>query len=239
MLTPHPRPANGFDHAFAFVLALAFPLFAKLVVFPGLLAGLERGVPDARSSTYLMTIAIQWGLVALLAFVWWRLGRGAASLGLSMPRGWRLAVAVALPAVAVALTVLQSQALAARPELLEQARAEAGNLVGLLPHTPRELRLFIALAITAGVCEELLYRGFLVGYAARFMHPIAAVLVTAAVFGFGHLYQGIDGVIQTGIAGLIAGAMYLVTRSIWPLMLVHAIVDIGGGWVGYRIAAGG
>jgi uncharacterized protein len=237
MLAPHPRPVTVFDHAFAFVLVIALPLFAKLFVFPRLLGELARGAPDARSSSYLLTIVVQWGLVAALAIAWRTLGRTAPALGLARPAGWRLPVAIVLVALTAVVAFLQVQALGAQPVLAE-ARAQVGEMLGLLPHTPFELRLFVALAVTAGFCEELLYRGFLVGYAARFMHPVVAVLVTAAVFGFGHLYQGTEGMIQTGIAGLIAGAIYLVTRSIWPSILMHAIFDIGGGFAGYRIATG-
>ena len=50
--------------------------------------------------------------------------------------------------------------------------------------------------------------------------------------------ESMDGVLQTGIAGLIAGVIYLVTRSIWPGILIHAIVDIGGGFAGLKIATG-
>jgi membrane protease YdiL (CAAX protease family) len=237
MLVPHPRPATVFDHGHAFVLAVAFPLFAFLVVYPRLLEGIARGAPDARSSTYLITIVVQWTLVAVLALTWRRLGRTAPMLGLTRPRGWRLIVAIVLPVLAAAMAVLQVRALDS-PPVLAEARAQVGGLVGMLPHTTGELGLFLAVAITAGFCEELLYRGFLVGYAARVMHPLVAVLVTAVVFGFGHLYQGMDGVIQTGIAGLIAGVIYLVTRSLWPCILIHAIVDIGGGFAGLKIATG-
>jgi membrane protease YdiL (CAAX protease family) len=116
--------------------------------------------------------------------------------------------------------------------MLEQARSQLGEVRALLPHTSNELSLFMGLAVTAGICEELLYRGFLIAYAARFLPGWLAVIATALVFGFGHLYQGTSGAIQTGVVGLVMGALYLAIGSVWPLMMAHAIVDIGGGIAG-------
>lgn len=236
MFTPHPRPVTLFDHAFALMLAVAFPLFAKFYAFPKLLHEVDRGDPNARTSAYLMTIVIQWALVVVLALAWRRLARPGSTLGLDVPRGWRLALALALPLVAAALMVMQYHGIATSAEAMEHARVEMKEVSGLLPHTPFELRLFIALSTTAGICEELLYRGFLVGYAARFMPPPVAVFVTGVVFGFGHIYQGLGNAIQTGIVGIVAGSLYLLIGSIWPLMALHAIVDIGGGFVGWLVA---
>jgi len=124
-------------------------------------------------------------------------------------------------------------AIATQPAVREHLQDEMAEVAGLVPHTTSELGLFTALAITAGICEEVLYRGFLVGYAARFMPAWVAVIVTSAVFGFGHWYQGVGNAAQTGVVGLIMGVIYLVTGSIGAPIALHAIVDIAGGISGW------
>jgi uncharacterized protein len=230
------HPLSVFDHLFALFLVVGFPLLAKFYGYPRLLDALDRGEPDARTGAYLFTIALQWTLVAILAIAWWRLSRSATALGLAWPRGWRQILAYGIPALAIALAGLQYAAVMTQPLAIEQARTQMGDMIRMVPHTRAELNTFMVLSVTAGICEELLYRSFLVGYAARFMPPWIAAVVTGLVFGFGHIYQGIDGAIQTGVVGIIFGVLYVVIGSVWPLMAAHAIVDIGGGWVGHAVA---
>ncbi len=56
-------------------------------------------------------------------------------------------------------------------------------------------------------------------------------------FGLGHLYQGAAGVVKTGVSGLLAGLLYLLTGSLWIPMLLHAAVDLHAGALGYLAAS--
>ena len=56
--------------------------------------------------------------------------------------------------------------------------------------------------------------------------PVIIVIVTSAIFGIAHLYQGIRGMILTAAGGALAGCLYLVTHSIAPVMLLHFFIDI-------------
>ncbi len=232
------HPLRLFDHVFALFLMVGFPLLAKFWGYPQLLAALDRGDPGARTGSYLTTMAIQWMLVAILGIAWVRLARTTAALGWAWPRGWRRILAIALPVVAIVLAWLQYAAVTTQPMAMEQARTQMGDLVRMVPHTRAELNAFMALSVTAGFCEEMLYRSFLIGYVSRFMPPRVAAIATGIVFGFGHIYQGVDGAIQTGIVGIVLGILYVVMGSVWPLMAVHAIADIGGGWAGFAVASG-
>jgi membrane protease YdiL (CAAX protease family) len=97
--------------------------------------------------------------------------------------------------------------------------------------------VFLLLSLTAGVWEELLYRGFLVGFLEPRAGLLAAVVLSSAIFGLGHVYQGRRGILNTGLVGLVFAGLYALTRSLWWLMLAHALVDMAGGVVAFRIAA--
>nr|WP_321359502.1 CPBP family intramembrane glutamic endopeptidase [uncultured Hyphomonas sp.] len=82
-----------------------------------------------------------------------------------------------------------------------------------------------------GFAEELMFRGFVVGWGERLFGggAIFLVVLSAAVFGAAHLYQGPSGMLSTGLVGLLFGLIYLSTgRRLVPCMLAHATIDILG-----------
>src|SRR4029077_14162473 len=74
---------------------------------------------------------------------------------------------------------------------IESALPDTKTVHGLLPHTRLEFATFMVLAVSAGFCEELVFRG----YFQRQFHALtgsaaAAVGVQALIFGVGHFYEG-------------------------------------------------
>jgi uncharacterized protein len=99
----------------------------------------------------------------------------------------------------------------------------------LLPETHQERLWFTAISVTAGVCEEILCRGFLIRYLdgiALHLPLAAALLVAAALFGINHIYQGKLGVLKTGIAGLAFGGLFLFIGNLLLPMLLHTAIDL-------------
>jgi membrane protease YdiL (CAAX protease family) len=103
------------------------------------------------------------------------------------------------------------------------------NLNFILPKTAEERRWFVLVAITAGMCEEILYRGFLIHYFRELpvsIGLIGALILSSCVFGFAHLYQGVVGIVQTTILGAIFGLIFIVTGSLLLPMVLHALIDL-------------
>ncbi|HEY0778966.1 MAG TPA: CPBP family intramembrane glutamic endopeptidase [Gemmatirosa sp.] len=102
-------------------------------------------------------------------------------------------------------------------------------LAWVLPRTPRDRAWFAALAVSAGICEELIDRGFLLGYlggpAVGFGVPASVALATLVLL-LGHTYQGWLGLLAVGVLGIVFTALYLLTGALWAPMLVHALVDL-------------
>jgi membrane protease YdiL (CAAX protease family) len=83
--------------------------------------------------------------------------------------------------------------------------------------------------VTAGVCEEWLYRGFflaLVAAVAPGLPGPVLVLVAALAFGLAHAYQGPAGVLTTGVLGGVLAAVYLSSGSLLLPVLLHAVIDL-------------
>jgi uncharacterized protein len=144
-----------------------------------------------------------------------------------------------LPLLYLALIVQQGRALASSPEAQARLREKLAPLRALLPHTPEEFRLFVPFCLTAGICEELLFRGYLVWVLQAWIGLWAAAGVSMVVFGVAHAYQGFQFGVRAFFAGAAMGLLALATGSILPGMALHALIDLGSGWVTYTALRGG
>ncbi|HEY6072509.1 MAG TPA: CPBP family intramembrane glutamic endopeptidase, partial [Anaerolineales bacterium] len=105
----------------------------------------------------------------------------------------------------------------------------------LMPQGPRETLIFTALAATAGVCEEFLYRGFVFAAVERATGSIAvAGLASSVLFAVAHFYQGARGVISTFGAGLIFVAARMATGSLVAPVAAHFFADVLAGLAAAR-----
>jgi len=103
----------------------------------------------------------------------------------------------------------------------------------LLPHGGAEIALWLALSVTAGICEETIFRGYLQRQFMALTHSApAGILLSAAAFGAAHAYQGFRRVILIGLYGAMFGILAYWRRSVRPGMIVHAWQDSLGGVLG-------
>lgn len=183
--------------------------------------------PSARLRHYQRGIGGEWAAVAIVAVVGALAGRSAGSIGLTSrglggARDEVLEVAAVLAATAVLFRFAGST-------LREVLRQQARGFLALLPTTRRERVTFAFLAVTAGICEEVLFRGFGISYV-RWLWPgathAALIAVTSIVFGLAHLYQGPRGVVLTGIVGAMLASLTLSTGTLVPAMVLHALLDL-------------
>ena len=227
------------------VLLVLVPLGDRWFGFRRLSAAAEEDVPRARVTLYRNALTLLWALAAALALLWLATGRPWSDLGL-VPRltgglgGVMLGVAVIAGALARRNRFAPGDTAA-----LAKLERSAGHLARMLPVTGREFGWFAGLSFTAGVCEEALYRGFLVWYlgawAVLVVPPahvfLAAAAVSSLVFGLGHAYQGPRNMLVTALIGGFLAAVYWITGSLCAGMLVHALMDLHAGHTSYAAHA--
>jgi len=222
------------DLVFVFLLLVVATIYEHVYFWPRFRALAAAGRPDARLWGYRRGVIGQW-LFGIAALAIWRLyDRPWAALRLVFPQGWRLAFGAVYVALAVGLVVLQLWSVRRlSPERRIAARPKLGNVAFMLPCTAAEEGWFVTLSITAGFCEELLYRGYLVWIIAPWLGQVGAMAAILVAFGLSHAYQGRKGAIRATLAGAVMAAVVLSTGSLIPSMIVHALIDIGGGTVGF------
>lgn len=219
------------DHLLALALAVLFPLRAALFGYRRLTAAEPADVPRVRLWLYRQGIAIQWTLAAATVALWAWQGRPWHALGVVPRLTWGLlGVTVGLAIVVVYVLVQRGKALE-DDEALARVRRQMHNLERMMPRGAEEMRWFNRLAVTAGVCEELLYRGYLIWYVGHWLALVPAVLVAGVVFGLGHAYQGPRGIAVTTMVGLFMSAIFLLTGSLVACMVFHALMDLHAGHV--------
>jgi membrane protease YdiL (CAAX protease family) len=191
----------------------------------------RRGAPGqvlTSRQLYLRVMIGQWLAAGALVFVFWRIGIPLATLGLKLPllapTAWiALATLVLLP-----FALAYNRRVLADPARMAKLRARFGGFSLLVPTNDSEQRWWIALSITAGVCEELLYRGALLRALLRKTTPGWAVFISAAVFGVVHFSDPSIGRTFIAVVAVFWG-VYVATGSLLPGMILHAAIDVRGG----------
>ena len=172
---------TAFDHLLAIVLAAFFPIRAATFGYRRLTLAVESEVGPVRRSLYLQALWIQWGLVAALGALWVARSRSWTTLGLAVSASPLFLGVTGAAMVGAAFLLIQSRRGARDPRVLEVVMRRLDHVERMLPHTTDELRLFRGLAVTAGVCEELLYRGFLLWYLGHWLGPAPSLALASFV----------------------------------------------------------
>ncbi|HMG87382.1 MAG TPA: CPBP family intramembrane glutamic endopeptidase [Terracidiphilus sp.] len=112
----------------------------------------------------------------------------------------------------------------------------AKTVDSLLPQSLIEILIWIATSITAGICEEMVFRGFL----QRQLHALSgniavAVLGQGLVFGLFHSYQGWRNVVVISVLGILYGALAVWRRNLRINIVAHAFTDVWEGWLKFIV----
>lgn len=188
--------------------------------------------PELRAGFYTRGMLAQWLMLIPLLFIVAGLGWSPSLIGLQAPTNLKLLLwgfVSLLLVLAVYAQVFYIRRIARTAEGRNQLRHSMSGPLHMLPRTPKERGLWILLSLTAGICEEILYRGFLPAYLVHIFPGvpfILALLIAAVLFGLGHIYQKAAGVLGTGIIGLIFGFLYFFTDSLFLPIVVHALFDL-------------
>jgi membrane protease YdiL (CAAX protease family) len=182
---------------------------------------------------YWRTILQQWLFVAIGVALWLEAGRPLSALGLRAPDGWRLWASSGVVFLLAAHFARNAAALARNPEKRARVRERFKNVVPLtiMPRTTREFVWFLTLSLTAGVCEEFLFRGYFIWELSPWLSWWGAAALSALAFGLLHTYQGRNGVIGVALVGIIMTLVVATTRSLFPAIALHTLMDAGNGFV--------
>jgi hypothetical protein len=180
-----------------------------------------------RASLYLTTAVWEW---TLTAYVLWGVRRRGVSLNEVTGAKWKSFLefardlGIAILFWFVALMVLGATAVALH------FRGTKASVDFLAPHGAAQIALWVLVCVTAGFCEETIFRGYLQKQFIAWSGSAAAGLVASAVvFGACHIYQGVKPAIVITVYGLLFGILAQWRKSLRPGMMTHALHDTVSG----------
>jgi uncharacterized protein len=212
------------------VLGLLLPVRGRLRLQK--LLALPQVSRRDRLALYASTIAFQWLAVAIVAWRSWARGLSLDELGLVIHGPLRIVIASIVGAATLGglqwLNLRRMGGSQGKTREFMQALAER-----ILPQSKAELLPYLGLAITAGLCEEFLYRGFAMAALSRAGLPAwGVVLLSSVLFGLAHLYQGRGGLLSTLVIGTVFGTARIAYDGMVPVMVWHFAVDAVAGVAG-------
>lgn len=225
---------SALDHILFAAICAGLPLLEWLWLYPRFVRARAAARSGARERRYVITMLFLWGLAASVLVLWAILGRPFDYLRLGIGYPLRGGIGLALAIAYAGLAWAQRRSVLKQPDAVDLVRRQLGKAEALLPRTPSEYKLFLFVAITAGICEEILFRGFVMWYLAVWTSALAAALISSALFGLAHIYIGVPHVIRGAIVGAVFAALVLGTGSLWAAMALHAVIDLSSGALVYR-----
>ena len=198
-------------------------LLVLLAILAGLLEYLRFGSATPKLSYPLLFCIVMTFEWTMFAFIIWKSNASfeAYLAGvLRTPRSLLLDIPVAL--LLSAISVLVSLAAV-------RVLGSAGwpSLEGMRPHNNLEIAVWIAGSLTAGICEETIFRGYLQQqFSAWAGRKTIGVCGQAVLFGVCHFYQGWKNMVLISVIGSIYGAFAVSRKGLRANMIAHAAMDI-------------
>jgi membrane protease YdiL (CAAX protease family) len=172
-------------------------------------------------------------ILFVFALILFRLRDGWSALGLRWPASWRRTILIAVAAAVLRLLVGTLVIEPVTAHFWPPAIAPSG-MKDIAGHGMQALKWFLLVWTFAAIGEEIGYRGYLINRAAdaggrsKAVYWIAVVLVSV-LSGYGHYYKGPAGIVDSGMAGLVLGAAYVLSgRNLWVCVLAHGFIDTIG-----------
>jgi uncharacterized protein len=217
--SPHRAVAPAWHTVVVLVVLLGVSL-------AGARSGNMPGVRHARARGYLIVMLFEW---ATVAFIWWGVSRRGVRVRNLIGGSWPRAIDVLSDlGIAIGFLIVSGIILNGLGYVLKVKENQA--IRNLFPHGSTETFLFLLLALTAGFCEELIFRGYMQRQFAALTHSAAGGIVLQAIaFGLGHGYQGWKLMLVISVFGTLFGLLAQWRRSLRPGMIAHFLQDGVGG----------
>ena len=214
-----------FSYFFLSILLIVYPALSLLMASgddaAAALRNLNQGVLVLG---LILTVFFQWGIF-LINYVTTHMERtGLVGLGLTRLQpvdfAWGIAFFLGAWLLLTGLAWLMAQVGLPMP----------GEIGLLIPTDPFGKVVWAIVSFTAGFCEEVAFRGYLMTrlrILGKFKTWVIPTAISAVTFGICHAYQGLPGFILITVYGVLFSLLYIRTGRLWPCIIAHSFQDLG------------
>lgn len=217
---------------------LEIVLLSLLLVFPFLDILFEQNRSKNKVLEYLKTSLMLWVVTAFLIYLF-----SIGALSVNAPSYVSTSVVQNIIAGLICLALVSYTAFSAvsigknseiKSQVLSAFESNGDSLNEMLPATRKEYLIFVMLvSVSAGICEELIFRWYLFSFLEIQTNWIAASVISSLLFGAWHLYLGWSHVAKSAAVGFILCLIYLYFESILLVIFLHIFMDIHAGTLAY------
>lgn len=222
--TPHPTGdpptliANLWHTLFIVVAVSGYAYRATLDAAHG-----RAALAPSRPHLYLRTMLFEWVFLAIVVF---GVRLHGAPLQTIFGRRWRSLLEVLRDFGLGISLMLVSDILVAIVRFLDRDDFSLQSIQFLIPQSTFEVFLWIALSLTAGICEEVIFRGYLQRQFAAITRSVPiGILLSGIAFGAAHLYQGWRRAAAIVVMGIAYGVVAEWRGTVRPGMFAHVVQD--------------
>lgn len=166
-------------------------------------------------------LTLHWSSALLIIFFSGKSGITLADFGLRLSTRKAIIILGLLIAMGVGLVVFREFVLYSTGNLERELLQE------FYPTKFSERLFFVFIALSAGFCEELVYRGFgITVLQAQGLRLWQAVILATLAFVFMHGLGGVYGFPFIFLAGLLLAGIYLWRKNLLLVMIIHAIFNL-------------
>lgn len=188
------------------------------------------GGSHSRAAGYLLVMLFEWIMVG---FIWWGTNRRGIRMADLVGGSWDRPAAIRRDiAIGIGFLLVCGVGFLNGLGYLLKASPNAA-IRSMFPHGATEIVLYLMLSLTAGFCEEVIFRGYLNQQFAALTHSaVGGIVLQGIAFGVGHGYQGWKFMLIIAVYGVTFGLLAHWRRSLRPGMVTHFVQDAIGGLLG-------
>ena len=224
------------DHILFILIGLVIPFMSIVQGKPDMSA--FSFTPKQKIALYYSNGLLMWLASFVILGVWLYASRDLGSFGFSIPVMSSMVILFTIVFVILYLGDLIFETFS--PARKQKTINKLEENTPFLPSNGVELAHFTFAALTAGVCEEIIFRAFFINYLLAFSgHTVvgqwSAILLPAMLFSVVHIYQGHKAVLKILIAGILFGLIYYLSGSLLIVILLHFLMDMISAYVAMRL----
>ncbi len=213
---------------------LELVLIGMIVIFPVVDLINEKYKSKNKNIEFIKIAISLWIPTIFLAYLFNAKILSVTNVVYAVSLNWQNILAISLILLAVLYLVALIRTLTVSDKLRTEVTQKFKPFINMLPVTKAQILVFtLLLSVSAGICEELIFRAYLYPLIDSHIGMVGAILLSSIVFGLWHLYLGWYEVLRTSIMGAIFCGVYIFTGNIIIPIILHIFIDVYSGLLCY------